>query len=215
MYAGVATSTSWFGARTVVAGMLLVALVGALAAEAQQTSDGCRIECYPNTKLINGKGGVGKSDNCRWILRTDGKPARLCDHIKCRKVCPNNQAASAAAASSQLDQQETAASTQQQDNLHIEQQLEGDSPAAPSGDQPMGIMRQLHGNKLAKAPVPGVAGGRLTAATEQHQQQQPQQPQQPQAGGRRMAPTLAPAVQYDENDTPPPISRFLDISPEE
>lgn len=215
MYA-VATSTSWFGARTVVAGLVLaVLLVGALAAEAQQpTNDGCRIECYPNTKVINGKGGVGKSDNCRWILRTDGKPARLCDHIKCRKVCPNNQAASSAP----VDQQETAASTQQSDNMHIEQQIEGDSPAAPApaaapaaGAESMGIMRQMHGNKLAKAPVPGVAGGRLT----EQQQQQPQQPQQPQQGGRRMAPTLPPAVQYDENDTPPPISRFLDISPEE
>lgn len=210
MYA-VATSTSWFGARTVVAVLAVLAVsLAVLAAEAQQqTSDGCRIECYPNTKVINGKGGVGKSDNCRWILRTDGKPARLCDHIKCRKVCPNNQAASAA-----VDQQETAASTQQSDNMHIEQQLEGDAaaaaPAPVSGSEPMGIMRQLHGNKLAKAPVPGVAGGRLT---NQPQQQQPAQPIS--ASGRRMAPTLPPAVQYDENDTPPPISRFLDISPEE
>lgn len=207
MYA-ISTSTSWFGAKTVVSAMVLLAVV-AVAAEAQ---DGCRVECYPNTKVINGKGGVGKSDNCRWILRTDGKPARLCDHIKCRKVCPNNQAASSAQQQSaslvQQDQQEASSS----DNMRVEQQLEADQPLASANQgESMGIMRQLHGNKLAKAPVPGVAGGRLSTSNQQPQQQQ----QQPASAGRRFAPTLPPAVQYDENDTPPPISRFLDISPEE
>lgn len=196
MYANLATSTSWFGARTVVS----LAVLLALAVELAQAQDGCRVECYPNTKMINGK-GAAKSDNCRWILRTDGKPARLCDHIKCRKVCPNNQAASAAA-SQQQDQQEAASG----DNMRIEQQLEGDNQQQQP--QAQGIMRQLHGSKLAKAPVPGVAGGRLS--------NQPSAPATSASGsGRRMAPTLPPAVQYDENDTPPPISRFLDISPEE
>lgn len=175
--------------------MALVALV-VVVAEAQ---DGCRTECYPNTKVINGKGGVGKGDNCRWIVRTDGKPARLCDHIKCKKVCPANQA---------QDQQEAAS-----DNSRIEQQVESDSPlanspAAAAGAESMGIMRQLHGSKLAKAPVPGVAGGRLN-------QPQGQSASSAQSSGRRMAPTLAPSVTYDENDAPPSISRFLDISPEE
>lgn len=204
MYTPSAVSTSWFGARTVVAVSLAALALAAVVAEAQ---DGCKVECYPNTKIINGKGGVGKGDNCRWILRTDGKAARLCDHIKCKKVCPNNQAASAAAASSQ-DQQSAASN-----DMRIEQQTEAESPNSATGNanEPMGIMRQMHGNKLAKAPVPGVAGGRLTPAPQQQQQQQQQQS----TGGRRMAPTMPPAVQYDENDTPPPISRFLDISPEE
>jgi len=210
------TSTSWFGARTVVAAVVVVAgvlAIGMLEAQAQATdSQGCRTECYPNTKAINGKGGVGKGENCRWILRTDGKAARLCDHIKCKKICPNNQAASSAAVQ---DQQVSAAS----DNMRIEQQTEAESPNSATGNsneqqqqQPMGIMRQMHGNKLSKAPVPGVAGGRLSSSLGQQQQQQ--QPSSS-TGVRRQAPTLPPAVQYDENDTPPPISRFLDISPEE
>ena len=38
----------------------------------------------------------------------------------------------------------------------------------PAGEQqPMGIMRNIHGNKLAKAPVPGVAGGKLTPGQQQ------------------------------------------------
>ena len=210
-----------FGARTVVASAVLAAALlaasTALAQLQQQQqqqqvgADGCRIECYPNTKMINGKGGAGKGDNCRWILRTDGKPARLCDHIKCSKVCPQNNRA-AAAAGAQADQQEAAASSLASDNLRIEQQLERDTGAGGESGvaQPMGIMRQLHGAKLAKAPVPGLSGGRLAG-----QQQQQQQHSSPAAPGRRMAPTLPPSVQYDENDTPPPISRFLDISPEE
>lgn len=191
--------TSWFGARTVV-GCVVVCCAASLLASAQ-SNDGCKIECYPNTKVINGKGGVGKSDNCRWILRTDGKPARLCDHIKCKKVCPNNQAAS--------EQQEASAS----DNLRIEQTVgdENGQPEPPRGTESMGIMRQMHGNKLAKAPVPGVAGGRLASSS----QPQAQQPTAPATGGRRTAPTLPPSIEYDEKDTPPPISRFLDISPEE
>lgn len=197
-----AISRSTFGASTAVASLAVALSLMAVLAEGQ-SSDGCRIECYPNTKLINGKGGPGsKSDNCRWILRTDGKPARLCDHIKCKKVCPSNQA--------QQDQQEAASSTS--GNLHIEQQLEGDAPLASAnagGSESMGIMRHMHGNKMAKAPVPGVSGGRLA----KEPQPQPQQPIA--ANGRRMAPTLPPSVQYDENDTPPPIARFLDISPEE
>jgi len=216
-----ASSVGWFGARTVVALGAIVLLVG-VSLEQVDAQDGCRVECYPNTKVINGKGGVGKGDNCRWILRTDGKAARLCDHIKCRKVCPNNQAASQLAAQQQ-DQQVSAAS----DNMRVEQQTEAESPSsatanagsnsngsgAGSGAPAMGIMRQLHGSKLAQAPVPGVAGGRLSASSGQQPAQQQQQQQQ--VGGRRMAPTMPPAVQYDENDTPPPISRFLDISPEE
>lgn len=182
-------STSWFGARSVVACVALIGLMSAAVLVSAQ--DNCKIECYPNTKVINGKGGVGKGENCRWILRTDGKPARLCDHIKCKKVCPS---------SSQQDQQETAASSE---NLRIEQRVEGsDSPQT----EPVGIMRHLHGNKIAKAVVPGVQSGRLTASTGSNQYT---------SAGRRMAPTLEPAHQYDENDTPPPISRFLDISPEE
>ena len=213
MYQSAGGATSWFGARTVVA-VVVVATVCLAAAGQQaqaQSQDGCKIECYPNTKLINGKGGAGKGDNCRWILRTDGKAARLCDHIKCKKVCPNNQAASSLATSGQ-DQQSAAS-----DNMRIEQQTEAESPNSATGantnDQPMGIMRQMHGNKLAKAPVPGVAGGRLS--------QQPAPSAGPSSasgvsGGRRMAPTLPPqGPAYDENDTPPPISRFLDISPEE
>lgn len=184
---------------TVLLGLALLLGVAIELSRAQQ--DNCRVECYPNTRVINGKGGVGKSDNCRWILRTDGKPARLCDHIKCKKVCPNNQAASSSVAQQQ-DQQEAASG----DNMRIEQQLEADSPLPAQ----QGAMRHLHGAKLAKAPVPGVSGGRLS-----QQLQQQQQPQQAPPSGRRMAPTLPPAVQYDENDTPPPISRFLDISPEE
>lgn len=188
-------STSWFGARVVVGAIIGLVTLGALVAEAQ---DGCRVECYPNTKTINGKGGVGKGENCRWILRTDGKAARLCDHIKCKKVCPANQGTQ--------DHQGAAS-----DNMRIEQQTEVESPNPASGggaEQAQGIMRHVHGNKLAKAPVPGVAGGRLASA--------PAAPQVgPVAGGRRMAPTLAPATQLDENDTPPTISRFLDISPEE
>lgn len=201
-------ATSWFGAKTVVAVAVVVLAVIAIEAQAQ---DGCKVECYPNTKVINGKGGAGKGDNCRWILRTDGKAARLCDHIKCRKVCPNNQAASSSAAAN--DQQSAASN-----DMRIEQQTEAESPnsatggaSGPNSNEPMGIMRKLHSNKLALAPVPGVAGGRLN----QQQQKQQQQQQQQQTGARRMAPTLPPAVQYDENDTPPPISRFLDISPEE
>lgn len=205
-----AVSTARFSARTAVAA-LAVALSLFAAVASGQSADGCRVECYPNTKLIHGKGGIGssKSDNCRWILRTDGKPARLCDHIKCKKVCPNNQAASAASAQQQ-DQQEAASSTS--GNLHIEQQTEPDLPLASSmgaGSESMGIMRKMHGNKLAKAPVPGVAGGRLASPPQPHSQQ----PIAP--NGRRMAPTLPPSVSYDENDTPPPIARFLDISPEE
>lgn len=196
-----ATSTSWFGARTVVTALALLVSLAALVQAQAVGSDGCRVECYPNTRAINGKGGVGKGENCRWILRTDGKAARLCDHIKCKKICPNNQAASAAAAASQ-DQQSAAS-----DNMRIEQQTEAESPASATGE-PMGIMRHLHGNKMSKAVVPGVAGGRLASS-------QPQQPAVPTSGGRRVAPTMPPAVQYDENDTPPPISRFLDISPEE
>lgn len=212
----ISTSTSWFGARTVVAALVVFAALAACA----QAQDGCKIECYPNTKVINGKGGAasGKKDTCRWILRTDGKPARLCDHIQCKKVCPGNQVQAASFA----EQQETASSNS--DNLRFEQQLEGDAPKQqeqqqqqPAAGESMGIMRQLHGSKLAKAPVPGVAGGRL-----HHQPAQQQQQQQPQRGSssatqgsRRMAPTLPPAVEYDEKDTPPPISRFLDISPEE
>lgn len=204
------TSTSWFGARTLVAALALVAVVIAQAQAQATDAQGCRVECYPNAKAFNGKGAVGKGENCRWILRTDGKAARLCDHIKCKKICPNNQAASSAA----VQDQQSAAS----DNMRIEQQTEAESPNSATGNaneqqqQPMGIMRQMHGNKLAKAPVPGVAGGRLSAAAAN---QQPQQQPQPTTGGRRQAPTLPPAVQYDENDTPPPISRFLDISPEE
>lgn len=201
MYAS-SIHTSWFGARSVVACIVIVGCAASMLAMGQQ-NDGCKIECYPNTKVINGKGGVGKSENCRWILRTDGKPARLCDHIKCRKVCPNNQAASAS-----QEQQEASAS----DNLHIEQQVgdENGQPEAPKTES-MGIMRRLHGDKLSKAPVPGVAGGRLTPVASQ-----PQQPAASgQTGGRRTAPTLPPSVEYDEKDTPPPISRFLDISPEE
>lgn len=206
MYASLSsTSTSWFGARTIVGMTLLAVAIVAITSASAQSQDNCKIECYPNTKMINGKGGVSKSDNCRWILRTDGKPARLCDHIKCRKVCPNNQAAS----SSVQDQQEAASG----DNLRIEQQLEGDAPLQQQQQQQqpqaMGIMRQMHGNKLSKAPVPGVAGGRLS------QNNNAQAPASTSSNGRRMAPTLPPAVQYDENDTPPPISRFLDISPEE
>lgn len=199
-------STSFFNARTVVASVLLVAVTAAALAEAQATdAQGCRTECYPNTKMINGKGGIGKNENCRWILRTDGKAARLCDHIKCKKVCPNNQAASSAAA----DQQQEAAAS---DNLRIEQQTESDAPMSASNEgQNMGIMRHLHGNKMSKAPVPGVAGGRLASGSGAPTNNQQAAP----SGGRRMAPTMPPAVQYDENDTPPPISRFLDISPEE
>lgn len=200
-------STSWFGARTLVAALVVVLVVVQQAQSQATDAQGCRTECYPNTKMINGKGGVGKGENCRWILRTDGKAARLCDHIKCKKICPNNQGASAAAAQ---DQQSAAS-----DNMRIEQQTEAESPNPATGNsneqpQAMGIMRQMHGSKLAKAPVPGVAGGRLNSAAI-NQQQQPSAS----SGGRRMAPTLPPAVQYDENDTPPPISRFLDISPEE
>lgn len=207
MYASLtgSTSTSWFGARTIVSMTLFAFAIIAITSGSAQSQDNCKIECYPNTKMINGKGGVGKSDNCRWILRTDGKPARLCDHIKCRKVCPNNQAAS-----SVQDQQEAASG----DNLRIEQQLEADAPLQlqqqQQPPQAMGIMRQMHGNKLSKAPVPGVVGGRLS----QNNNNQAQAPSTS-SNGRRMAPTLPPAVQYDENDTPPPISRFLDISPEE
>lgn len=197
MYAAL-TSTSWFGARTIVGALALAAVLGAICVAGQ---DGCKVECYPNTRVINGKGGVGKGENCRWILRTDGKPARLCDHIKCRKVCPNNQAASAIV----QDQQEAASGN----NLHIEQQLESDSPQQPPAA--MGIMRQMHGNKLAKAPVPGVIGGKLSSSHSGNLAA----PAASSMNGRRMAPTLPPAVQYDENDTPPPISRFLDISPEE
>lgn len=204
------TSTSWFGARTVVASLALLGLSLVLAAEGQAVdSSGCRVECYPNTKLIHGKGGA-KGENCRWILRTDGKAARLCDHIKCKKICPNNQAA---------DQQEAASATE---NLRIEQQLEGDSPspvaaAAPQGQQAesMGIMRRMHGNKLAQAPVPGVAGGRLSSQHAQGAASGSTGTGSAATSGRRMAPTLPPSVQYDDNDTPPPISRFLDISPEE
>lgn len=214
------SSTSWFGARTVVAlaGVccVLVIVLGANTAHAQQQgADGCRIECYPNTKMINGKGGVtsmssGKKENCRWILRTDGKPARLCDHILCKKICPHQTTH----AQQQVEQQDTASSSE---NAHIEQQVEPDAPLSLSSVQEkpaesMGIMRQLHGNKLAKAPVPGVAGGRLSSSNNGNQQQQQQQQAN---GARRMAPTLAPSVEYDEKDTPPPISRFLDISPEE
>lgn len=197
---------SWFNAKTVVATLALLVVLAIVKAQAQQ-QDNCKIECYPNTKMIHGKGGASKGENCRWILRTDGKAARLCDHIKCRKVCPNNQAASAAA-SQQQDQQSAASN-----DMRVEQQTEAESPNSATGNanEPMGIMRQLHGNKLAKAPVPGVPGGRLS---NQQQQQQPEVPSGS-TGVRRMAPTLPPAVQYDENDTPPPISRFLDISPEE
>lgn len=192
-------SAHWFGARSVVALGAVAMLALALAAGAQ-AQDNCKVECYPNTKVINGKGGVGKGENCRWILRTDGKAGRLCDHIKCRKVCPNGQAASAAAAAQ--DQQGAAS-----DNMRIEQQTEAESPNSATGSEPMGIMRHVHGNKMGKAPVPGVQGGRLQVPV--------QQPQLAPTGGRRMAPTMPPSVQYDENDTPPPISRFLDISPEE
>lgn len=185
-------SPSYFGASSLIVLVALVA-VGALG----QQQDNCKIECYPNTKMINGKGHA-KSENCRWILRTDGKPARLCDHIKCKKVCPSNPVAAAAA--SQQEQQQEAASSE---NMRIEQQTEPDSPV-----EPVGIMRRLHGSKIAKVPVAGVAGGRLSSAPAAASSQ-------PVQGGRRMAPTLPPSVQYDENDTPPPISRFLDISPEE
>jgi hypothetical protein len=209
------TSTSWFGAKTVVACALLAASLLAVSMEAQAQatdSQGCRVECYPNTKLINGKGGVGKGENCRWILRTDGKAARLCDHIKCKKICPNNQAASSSASAAAAQDQQSAAS----DNMRIEQQTEAESPNPATGgsgeQQPMGIMRQMHGNKIAKAPVPGVPGGRLSGSAASQPQPQPASQT---SGGRRQAPTLPPAVQYDENDTPPPISRFLDISPEE
>lgn len=210
MHPMAANSTSWFGARSVVAAAVLAVAALAALATLAQAQDGCKMECYPNLKLINGKGGLQSKENCRWIMRTDGKAARLCDHIKCRKVCPNNQAA---ASSAQLADQQEAASSVASDNLHIEQQIEGDQPSSvassASSGESMGIMRQLHGNKLAKAPVPGVAGGRLSAAQSQSQQQ----PISP--SGRRMAPTLPPSAQYDERDTPPPISRFLDISPEE
>lgn len=207
-------STNWFSARTLVCLALASAALCALGANGQAVdAQGCRTECYPNTRHINGKGGVGKGENCRWILRTDGKAARLCDHIKCKKICPNNQAASA---NLQQDQQVSAASDPS--SMRVEQQTESESPNSATGGQqaasgaPMGIMRQLHGAKLAGAPVPGVAGGRLSGGANS---QQAQLPAQPQVGGRRMAPTMPPAVAYDENDTPPPISRFLDISPEE
>lgn len=214
-------SMSYFGAKTLIAGAILVA-IGAIMAEAQ---DGCHVECYPNMKTYTGKSGPqGKGDNCRWILRTDGKAARLCDHIKCKKVCPNNQAASSSAAQSQVAAAAASAQQDQQgdasDNMRIEQSTEGDSgsQAGASADMGlgMGIMRHLHGSKLAKAPVPGVAGGRLAAGSGSGAGAGPvPTPSTPSSGGRRVAPTLPPAVQYDENDTPPPISRFLDISPEE
>lgn len=196
-----------FNAKTMIAMAALALVILSVVSEAQsQSADGCKTECYPNTKLINGKGISGKGENCRWIMRTDGKPARLCDHIKCRKVCPNQAAVPVEAAE---------ASASSDNAMRIEQQL-GDENGTPLSDvQPMGIMRHLHGSKMSKAIVPGVAGGRLPAASQQQQQQQPIAPLQPVSGGRRMAPTLPPAVQYDENDTPPPIARFLDISPEE
>lgn len=190
------SSNGCFKAGTLVAAGLL--LMGALALSASAfNDDGCKIECYPSSKM-SGKGagsGSGKNDNCRWILRTDGKPARLCDHIKCKKVCPNGGAQSLGSA----DQLEAASSPAS--DMRVEQQLEP--------DQPMGIMRHLHGSKMAKAPVPGVSGGRLSPSAGASSGGQSF------SGARRMAPTLPPAVQYDENDTPPPISRFLDISPEE
>lgn len=192
----IVSSPSHFGATSLV--VLVAGLVCLVGVWAQQQQDNCKIECYPNTKAINGK-GHSKSENCRWILRTDGKPARLCDHIKCKKVCPSNPVAAVAAGSQQEQQQEAASS----ENMRIEQQTEPDSPV-----EPVGIMRRLHGSKIAKVPVAGVAGGRLSAPAAAANSQ-------PVQGGRRMAPTLPPSVQYDENDTPPPISRFLDISPEE
>lgn len=189
--ANMSSSMSWFGAKTIVASVVIALALLALVAEAQ---DGCKTECYPDKKLFTkGSTGVGEHNTkCRWMLRPDGKPARLCDHIKCRKVCPGDQ-----------DQQGDAS-----DNMRIEQRTERDSdsvrlqqgPGAGSS-QPMGIMRQLHGNKLAKAPVPGVAGGRLAS--------QPATPAPASSNGRRMAPTLPP-----ETDTMPPIARFLDVSPE-
>lgn len=209
-------SMSYFGARTVIAGAIVV-IVAAMAASMAEAQDGCHVECYPNMKTYTSKSGPqGKGENCRWILRTDGKAARLCDHIKCKKVCPNNQAASSSA------QSQVAAAAQDQqgdasDNMRIEQSTEGDSgsQAGASADMGlgMGIMRHLHGSKLAKAPVPGVAGGRLAPSSSSSQV--PPASGSSSSGGRRVAPTLPPAVQYDENDTPPPISRFLDISPEE
>lgn len=198
-----------FNAKTIITTAALVLFVANCFVYAQQSADGCKTECYPNTKLINGKGISGKGENCRWIMRTDGKPARLCDHIKCRRVCPNQttQAAEQAEASASSD-----------NAMRIEQQL-GDENGTPISDvQPMGIMRHLHGSKMSKAIVPGVAGGRLASGSAGSAPvSAPASPalQQPISGARRMAPTLPPAVQYDENDTPPPIARFLDISPEE
>lgn len=183
--------------------LMLAALIAGqqAAVEALQGSEGaCKIECYPNTKMINGK-GAGKNENCRWIMRTDGKPARLCDHITCKKICHGNRA--------QLDHLEGASSNDNNNNLRIEQQL-GDENGAPLDSEPMGIMRHLHGSKMAKAPVPGLAPNQRVSSPALAPA-----PASSSVGVRRMAPTLPPSVQYDENDTPPPISRFLDISPEE
>lgn len=194
------TSTSgWFVAKTVVAASILLVALSVQTSSAIE--DGCKIECYPNSKPNNVKGAPGgKNDNCRWILRTDGKPYKLCEgasHIKCTKVCPSGVQATGSS-----DQLEAASSPTS--DMRIEQQLEG---AANSNGQPMGIMRHLHGGKMAKAPVPGVAGGRISPSASNGTPSS--------SGGLRMAPTLPPSVQYDENDTPPPIARFLDISPEE
>lgn len=197
-------------AKTLIGLMACLLIVVAIVAESQ-SSDGCRMECPKMNQKSQGK------QNCRWILRTDGKPARLCEQPKCKRVCPK-------------ENQETAASnTDEQTQTRVEQQIEGaisattnqdDSSAVASAPAPapspapapapaMGIMQQRFGNKLKQAPVPGVAGGRLApdsqAAVGSAQN----------AGARRFAPTLAPEINYDDTDTPPPISRFLDISPEE
>lgn len=192
--ANMSSTVSWFGAKTIVASVVIALALLALVAEAQ---DGCKTECYPDKKVF-GKGGNGKGEHCRWILRPDGKAARLCDHIKCRKVCPGDQSAMV------QDHQGDAS-----DNMRIEQRTERDSglqqganPNMGLGGGAMGIMRQLHGSKLSKAPVPGVPGGRLVS---------PPSTSAPSTSfGRRTAPTLAP----EDADTPPPIGRFLDVSPE-
>lgn len=196
--------------KTIVGLVACVLVVVAIVAESQLSNgDGCRMECPKMNQKSQGK------QACRWILRTDGKPARLCEQPKCKRVCPKE------------NQEVAASNTDEQTQTRVEQQIEGTSssnqeadsasssstaPApAPAPAPAMGIMQQRYGNKLKQAPVPGVAGGRLApdsqpaaapAATQQN-------------GARRFAPTLPPEINYDDTDTPPPISRFLDISPEE
>lgn len=215
-----AASASSFGVDKMIVASSIAAILCAVVVHAQvqlaPDASNCRVECYPNTRMINSKGinRAGVEQHCRWILRTDGKPARLCDHIKCQKVCPNSNNNNNNLAEQQEAAATSASSFDSSAMLRIEQRLENNETPreqpAPRAEA-MGIMRHLHGHKLALAPVPGVSGGSAAAG-------RVAAGNQAQAGGngaRRMAPTLPPAIGYDDKDTPPPISRFLDISPEE